>query len=152
MNTLHMVETNYLTDPGVTPQNIFALFLSHQAAEDYRGYLALMAYTLNDLITSDWQPSLEFLESLSYEEKRRAGYLMEFAWRKMIQNTDKKAWLMETALLIKKKVEGSPSTTLFPPSEFFTPAHSGRLRDELAADWGLLDGVTRSDILKMLDL
>ena len=139
MKACHIVNTRYTTGPNVSPQEIFEVFITHQAEEDPRGYTALMAHSLNNLLTSDWQPSIEFLDSLANEEKRRAGYLMEFSWRKMFERTERKMWLMEMTAYLKNKVEGSPKTRLFPTWKSSCLSRPNIHNDKLAEDWGLLD-------------
>ena len=152
MNTLHIVETKYTSGPNVSRDEIFQVLVKHEAQEDARGYLALMAHALNNLMTTDWRPADDFLEALSLEEKKRAGYLFEFAWTKMLENSEKKQWVRKTAACLKDQVVGTPMARLFPKFESSFSKVDGRHNDTLAMEWGFEDGVLRENILKVLNL
>ena len=144
----HAVRTKRLETGDLSPQSLFVDVVSHAVDEGARGYQTLFAAVIKNLIVTDWTPSVTTLP-LSSEQARRAGYLIEFAVGKMLHNMDKKRALMALAAGFRTATQGMPYTTLYPNPAGYEYSME-RNTDELARDWGLLDGATRSNILKMM--
>jgi hypothetical protein len=144
----HAIRTKRLETGDSSPQSLFEDVVSHAVDEDARGYQTLFAAVIKNLIVTNWTPAVTTLP-LPSEQARRAGYLIEFAVGKMLRNVDKKRALMALAAGLRAATQGTPYTTLYPnPAKYEYSME--RNTDELARDWGLLDGAARSNILKML--
>ncbi len=143
----HSVQSEYLRAPEISPQLLFEDVASHAVAEDARGYQALAAEIIRNMLTTDWVPDIANLTSPA--TMRRAGYLIEFAARKILHDRRKKQTLFALADRLRTATANTPQTVLFPNPERYEYSVE-RNSDQLARDWGILDNVARSDILKML--
>lgn len=144
-----MVRSERLLAPGSTAQSLFEDVVSHAVNEDSRAYQTMIAAIIRNMLVTDWMPSLAFLDGLSFREKRRAGYLIEFAVRKIANDRERKRALFGLIAKLRAVAENTPHTTLYPNPAGYEYTME-RNTDELAREWGLLDGATRSNILKML--
>jgi hypothetical protein len=130
-------------------QSLFEKVSSHNAAEDSRGYQTLFAKLIESMLFTSWTPDISVPAIGTPQSQRRAGYLIEFAARKIVNSREKKRVLFELADALRAAVDKAPHTTLYP-----NPAQNQysmeRNTDQLAREWGLLDGATRSNILKMI--
>ncbi len=144
---MHAVRTDYLRSPDTTSQSLFEDVASHLVAEDSRGYQTLAAAVIRNMLTTDWVPDIANL--ISPQVQRRAGYLIEFAARKMVPDRGKKRILFALADTLRAATVNTPHTTLYPNSEHDAYSIENNT-DQLAREWGLLDGAARSNILKMI--
>ena len=77
------------------------------------------------------------------ESRARAGYLLEYAARKITSDRTKKLKLFSLALTLRPG-QSAQKLSLFPNIPQ-TPAPDG-----LCKEWGITDGLCRSNILKMI--
>lgn len=90
---------------------------------------------------SDWLPDIADLPDPG--SRARAGYLLEYAAHKITTDRTKKLKLFSLALMLRPG-QSVQKFSLFPDLPQ-TPATDG-----LCKEWGLTDGLCRSDILKMI--
>lgn len=137
----HCVHTKYLVHFEEEPQTVFVQSCTHTVAEDYRGYQALYAAIILRLLQTDWLPDITDLPDP--ESRARAGYLLEYAARKISNDRTKKLKLFSLASTLRPG-QSAQKLSLFPNIPQ-TPAPDG-----LCKEWGITDGLCRSNILKMI--